>query len=83
VKNSNKIVPTENALLINGGSISVIFEDPKLSDMIDYIFNASASVVVFRSSPKEKAEVIQFVQQRDKSQFTLAIGDGGNDINMI
>ena len=51
--------------------------------MINFIFNASSSVVVFRSSPKEKAEVVNFVQENDKSQFTLAIGDGGNDINMI
>jgi magnesium-transporting ATPase (P-type) len=50
--------------------------------MIRYIFDQSASVVVFRSSPKEKAEVIKFVQE-DKSIFTLAIGDGGNDVNMI
>jgi P-type E1-E2 ATPase len=50
--------------------------------MINYIFKASASVVVFRSSPNEKAEVIRFVQ-REKGIFTLAIGDGGNDVNMI
>jgi len=50
--------------------------------MIEYIFNSVASVVVFRSSPNEKAEVIKFVQ-RNKSIFTLAIGDGGNDVNMI
>ena len=73
---------TEFALLINGGSLSVIFEDDHLSEIIDYIFKNSASVVVFRSSPNEKAEVIRFVQ-RDKGIFTLAIGDGGNDVNMI
>lgn len=73
---------TEFALLINGGSLSVIFEDDNLSEMIDYIFKNSASVVVFRSSPNEKAEVIKFVQ-RDKDILTLAIGDGGNDVNMI
>jgi magnesium-transporting ATPase (P-type) len=73
---------TEYALMINGGSISVIFEDPSLSKIMRFIFENSASVVVFRSSPNEKAEVIKFVQQ-DKSIFTLAIGDGGNDVNMI
>ena len=73
---------SEYALLINGGSLSVIFEDPILSELISFIFNTVASVVVFRSSPNEKAEVIKFVQ-RDKSTFTLAIGDGGNDVNMI
>lgn len=73
---------TEFALLINGGSLSIIFEDPHLSELIRYIFKASASVVVFRSSPNEKAEVIRFVQ-KEKDIFTLAIGDGGNDVNMI
>ena len=60
----------------------MIFEDPILSDLIKFIFDSVASVVVFRSSPNEKAEVIKFAQ-RDKSTFTLAIGDGGNDVNMI
>lgn len=73
---------SEFALLINGGSLSVIFEDPQLSELITFIFSSVSSVVVFRSSPNEKAEVIKFAH-RDKSTFTLAIGDGGNDVNMI
>ena len=51
---------SEYALLINGGSLSVIFEDPILSDLMKFIFDSVASVVVFRSSPNEKAEVIKF-----------------------
>jgi magnesium-transporting ATPase (P-type) len=37
---------------------------------------------VYRSSPLEKAEVVKFVKGQS-NQFTLAIGDGGNDVNMI
>ena len=53
-----------------------------MSELITFIFGSVSSVVVYRSSPNEKAEVIKFAH-RDKSTFTLAIGDGGNDVNMI
>ena len=50
--------------------------------MVRLIFETSSSVIVFRSSPNEKAEVVKFVKG-DSNQFTCAIGDGGNDVNMI
>ena len=34
-------------------------------------------------SPKQKAEVVMLVKNRDLSKTTLAIGDGANDVNMI
>ena len=42
------------------------------------------SVILYRSSPKQKAEVVSLVKTLTKnSQLTLAIGDGFNDVNMI
>jgi P-type E1-E2 ATPase len=72
----------EYALLINGFSLSVIFEDDFLSKQIRLIFDACTAVIVYRSSPNEKAEVVKFVKGKS-NQFTLAVGDGGNDVNMI
>ena len=39
------------------------------------------SVICARSTPKQKAKIVQFVKKRNK--VTLAIGDGANDVTMI
>ena len=36
-----------------------------------------------RVSPKQKAEVVLMVRNRNEHKTTLAIGDGANDVNMI
>lgn len=36
-----------------------------------------------RVSPKQKAEVVHLVKNRNLDKTTLAIGDGANDVNMI
>ena len=41
------------------------------------------SVIVYRSSPAQKAEVVTFMKKFTKGKVTLAIGDGANDVNMI
>ena len=47
------------------------------------LFKQCKSIIVFRSSPDEKAQIIKFVMKHDKDAFCCAIGDGANDINMI
>ena len=39
------------------------------------------SVVIYRSSPSQKDEVVKIVKAQRK--ITLSIGDGANDVNMI
>ena len=39
------------------------------------------SVICARSTPKQKARIVNFVRKRNK--VCLAIGDGANDVNMI
>ena len=41
------------------------------------------SVIIFRATPKQKAEMIHLVKDRSENISTLAIGDGANDVNMI
>ena len=36
-----------------------------------------------RVSPKQKAEVVLLIKERNPAKTTLAIGDGANDVNMI
>jgi P-type E1-E2 ATPase len=47
------------------------------------LFDICSCVIVYRSSPEEKAQIIKFVMKSDPNAFTCAIGDGANDINMI
>lgn len=47
------------------------------------LFQECQCIIVYRSSPDEKAKIINFVRRTDKKAFTCAIGDGANDINMI
>lgn len=41
------------------------------------------SVIIFRATPKQKAEVVDLIKNRLSNISTLAIGDGANDVNMI
>ena len=45
---------------------------------------ASDSVILFRSSPSQKAQMVSLIKNHQKEKkLTLAIGDGFNDVNMI
>ena len=42
------------------------------------------SVILFRSSPKQKAVAVNLVKSLfNNKKLTLGIGDGFNDVNMI
>ena len=41
------------------------------------------SVICCRTTPSQKAEVVELVKHRQKGVITLAIGDGANDVSMI
>lgn len=69
--------------MLDGGTLSTIFEDTECASHISYIFDEVTAVIVFRSSPNDKAAVVNFVQKLNDKAYTLSIGDGGNDVNMI
>ena len=79
-----KLEPQKDiALLISGEALSVAMSDPSIEKEVNQIFNKAAAVIVYRSSPQEKAQIVKFVQRNNPEAFTLAIGDGANDVNMI
>ena len=47
------------------------------------ILTKAKAIIVFRSSPSQKADIVKFVRQNIKGAVTLAIGDGANDVSMI
>jgi magnesium-transporting ATPase (P-type) len=68
-------------LIIEGASITHCL-DPEASNLFWRIMKKCRSVVACRCSPLQKAEIVSFVKNKS-GEITLAIGDGGNDVNMI
>ena len=54
-----------------------------LSEYATQILLKAETVVMYRSSPGQKAQVVNLIRQNLKGKKTLAVGDGANDINMI
>lgn len=61
----------------------MILGDPDLSVKVVSLFKRSESVIVYRSSPDEKAQTVKFIMKHEPESFSLAVGDGANDVNMI
>lgn len=73
----------EKTAMVSGASLTIIFEDKALSANFYELIRTCQCVIVYRCSPSEKAQIVNFVVQQDPEAFTCAIGDGANDINMI
>lgn len=69
--------------MVSGTSIHTIFEDPVLSEQFAEMIKQCHCIVVYRCSPDDKAQIVKQVIKHDPQAFTVAIGDGANDINMI
>jgi phospholipid-transporting ATPase len=71
-------------VLIGGQVITELLEAKASGEnnMIDYLMD-SEGLVVYRSSPQQKADIVRTVKKARKNAITLAIGDGANDVNMI
>jgi len=70
------------ALIIDGEAITYTFNNEKLKTLFLDLIPQFRTVICCRSTPNQKAEVVTFVKTNLK-KVTLAIGDGGNDVNMI
>ena len=54
----------------------------KASELFWDLIQRSRSLICCRASPSQKSQIVEFIKKRT-SAVTLAIGDGGNDVNMI
>ena len=70
-------------MIISGLSIQVAFENVFMNKEIAKLLIAAKAVVIFRSSPGQKADVVKFMKRFAENKTILAIGDGANDVNMI
>ena len=69
------------SILVEETSITHLL-DPRLKEKVLVLLETCTSVICCRCSPIQKANVVEYVKN-NLNQTTLAIGDGGNDVNMI
>ena len=75
---------TKNALVIEGSSLAHILGKQSLEEMLFAVASSCNSVIACRVSPKQKALLVNLVQEYVvPTPVTLAIGDGANDVGMI
>lgn len=70
-------------VVVSGVTIALILKNQFTHDSIAALLLGTESTIVYRSSPAQKAEVVNFMKLRTGSKVTAAIGDGANDVNMI
>lgn len=74
---------TKYCVLISGMVIAVALDNAFTHPELGQLLKNASSVIVYRSSPAQKADVVTFMKKHTGGKVTLAIGDGANDVNMI
>lgn len=70
-------------VLISGITMQKVLDNKFTHTSAAELLLKAESVIMFRSSPSQKAEVVLFMKKATNGKVTLAIGDGANDVNMI
>ena len=78
----NEKIRTKYTLIIEGLSIDTCIENEVISKLFYELIKDSRSLICCRASPSQKSKIVKFMKKNSK-ELTLAIGDGGNDVNMI
>jgi phospholipid-transporting ATPase len=73
----------ESAAIVTGDSLLKIAAYEELKAKFLELAEGCSVVIACRVSPKQKAEIVQFVKFKYPRATTLSIGDGANDVNMI
>ena len=82
VYEKNKKISSKYTLIIEGSAINTCIDDERVSKVFYELIKDSRSLICCRSSPSQKSKIVNFIKQ-NSDELTLAIGDGGNDVNMI
>jgi len=83
LENSQKKLSKKFALILSLDEITRIMKNPELKDLFYQLAIRCNSVLCCRVTPKQKAQMVNLVKERQPNTTTLAIGDGANDVNMI
>jgi len=68
---------------VYGPTIALILNNKFIHQEIADLLLSAETAIVYRSSPLQKAEVVQFMKAHTDKKVTAAVGDGANDVNMI
>ena len=71
------------ALIVSLNELNKILCDITLTNLFYSLAVHCNSVLCCRVTPKQKAQMVSLVKDRQPNITTLAIGDGSNDVNMI
>ena len=70
-------------IFVPGWALDIIFSRPDLlKNFLPYLIECEG-VVLYRSSPGQKAQVVSLIREHAHGKRTLSIGDGANDVAMI
>ena len=78
----SKKVTSKYTIIIEGSAIDKCIENEEISKLFYELVKDSRSLICCRASPSQKSKIVKFIKKKS-DQLTLAIGDGGNDVNMI
>jgi magnesium-transporting ATPase (P-type) len=74
----------EFGLTISGSTFVSIHSDPEQGALLTEVIKRAQSIVVYRCSPGQKAQITTLSKNKTPSgTIILSIGDGANDVNMI
>ena len=78
----NEKITSKYTLIIEGSAINTCIDNEDVSKIFYELIKDSRSLICCRTSPSQKSKIVKFIKQ-NSNELTLAIGDGGNDVNMI
>jgi len=75
---------SEIELLIDGCVFAkMLTSSESILIKLNKALNSAKAVIIYRASPKQKEQVVQFMRTHNPGKVTLSVGDGSNDVNMI
>ena len=75
-------IKSKYTIIIEGSAIDKCIDSEEANKLFFELIKGSRSLICCRSSPSQKSKVVEFIK-KNSDELTLAIGDGGNDVNMI
>ena len=72
-----------DAVIVTGKCLETLNANRDLKESFVDLCEGAKVVLACRVSPNQKADIVNWIKQRNPESNTLAIGDGANDVNMI
>jgi len=74
---------SKTVVAIEGANLNLIIDNEKIAEEFLGLAGKCAGVVCARCEPSQKGNIVRRFRENNPKATTLAIGDGGNDVDMI